>query len=45
MNDENKRQGQAIKIARETTNDQIQIQIQIQFGETFTETTIFIHED
>ena len=40
MNDENKRHGQAIKIARETTNNQKK-----KFGKTFTETTIFIHED
>ena len=41
MNDEIKRHGQAIKIARKTT---ITIK-EIYFGEKFTEKTIFIHED
>ena len=42
MNDENKRHGRAIKIARETT---ITINTRNIIGETVTETTIFIHED
>ena len=42
MNDENKRHGQAIKIARGTTNNQKK---EIEFRETFTEITILIHED
>ena len=41
MNDEVKRHRPAINIARKTT---ITIK-EIYFGETFTETTIFIHED
>ena len=41
MNDENKRHGQAIEIARETTNNQKKYNS----GEKFTETTIFVHED
>ena len=41
MNDEIKRHGQAIKIARKTT---ITIK-EIYFGEKFTEKKIFIHED
>ena len=42
MNDENKRHGQAIEIARETTNNQKK---KYNSGEKFTETTIFVHED
>ena len=42
MNDENKHHGQAIKIARETTNNQKKKYNSVKH---YTEITIFIHED